>query len=103
MIVLLGWGGMWIDSLLGATLQRQYYDGSRWSDQASQTVLTTRGWASIDNDGVNLMANALVVGLVVCITVARFRAQQQIHLENFYITAGHCTDSRAVAQITSNP
>ncbi|MEL6357031.1 MAG: DUF92 domain-containing protein, partial [Bacteroidota bacterium] len=32
-ITLLGFGGMLVDSLLGSAFQRQYFDGSQWSDQ----------------------------------------------------------------------
>lgn len=56
-----GFIGMLIDSVLGGLLQRQYYDGTRWSDTPGKTVIRTRGVSWVSNDIVNVLANAVTV------------------------------------------
>ncbi len=79
MIVVFGWLGMWIDSALGATIQRQFFDGNEWRDtppshgQVEATPPSTlpaspiqrRGYTCITNDAVNALANLL--GLLVAV------------------------------------
>lgn len=56
-----GFIGMLIDSILGGLLQRQYYDGTRWSDTPRDTVVRTRGVSWVSNDVVNVLANVVAV------------------------------------------
>lgn len=68
-IVVFGWLGMWIDSLLGAALQQQFFDGQQWQDtppDASDSPPNmvgkpwqSRGLSYMTNDGVNILANLL--------------------------------------------
>lgn len=62
-----GFIGMLIDSVLGASLQRQYFTGTSWSDQATNHPTHTRGWAWMTNDAVNFLANGLLIGLLLCL------------------------------------
>ncbi|MEL6141284.1 MAG: DUF92 domain-containing protein, partial [Bacteroidota bacterium] len=63
-ITLLGFGGMLVDSLLGSAFQRQYFDGSQWSDQPiGDAKGSIRGISWMTNDMVNLLANVIAIGL----------------------------------------
>ena len=59
---LIGWGGMFLDSLLGARVQARFQcprcatlTERRWHDCGTRTTLES-GWGWLDNDGVNLLA-----------------------------------------------
>jgi uncharacterized membrane protein len=56
-----GFIGMLIDSILGSSLQRQYYDSTHWSDTPMEKVTKIRGIRWISNDVVNVLANAATV------------------------------------------
>lgn len=69
LIMSAGFGGMLIDSLLGASLQARYRenDSGRLRDTAGTQTYLYSGWKGMSNDGVNLLANALTTGAVLAL------------------------------------
>lgn len=68
----IGWGGMFLDSALGAWAQARFrcprcatLTERRWHDCGTRTTLES-GWGWLDNDGVNLLATlgAATLGIV---------------------------------------
>lgn len=64
LITLAGFGGMLLDSVLGAGVQARYRDPNGiLSDTKSMGARLYSGWRYISNDGVNLWSNALITGI----------------------------------------
>lgn len=63
-VLLVGFGGMLVDSLLGATLQIRYRNADgRLSDRESENATVETGFRWVTNDVVNVLTNVLVTGL----------------------------------------
>lgn len=65
LITAFGFGGMLLDSSLGSAWQRQYYNGKSWQDSPCEPAIKQRGLAWMNNDRVNILANAGAVFLAV--------------------------------------
>lgn len=63
-VLLTGFGGMLLDSLLGAALQARYLlQTGELSDQPDGNALPVGGWYWMTNDGVNLLSNTAATAL----------------------------------------
>lgn len=61
-LLLGGFTGMLLDSILGSLFQRQYHDGNNWSDTPGlSSSVATRGVSWMTNDAVNLLSNVITV------------------------------------------
>jgi uncharacterized protein (TIGR00297 family) len=67
-IGLAGTAGMVIDSILGSLFQAKYIKNDDISEEKTANSTLIRGFSWLNNDGVNLLANVLIVGFFVWIT-----------------------------------
>ena len=67
-IGLAGTAGMVIDSILGSLFQAKYIKHDNISEEKTTNATLIRGFSWLNNDGVNLLANVLVVGFFVWMT-----------------------------------
>lgn len=67
-IGLAGTAGMVIDSILGSLFQAKYIKNDDISEEKTANSTLIRGFSWLNNDGVNLLANVLIVGFFVWMT-----------------------------------
>jgi uncharacterized protein (TIGR00297 family) len=67
-IGLAGTAGMVIDSILGSLFQAKYIKNDDISEEKTTNSILIRGFSWLNNDGVNLLANILIVGFFVWMT-----------------------------------
>lgn len=68
-IAIAGTLGMIIDSILGSLWQAKYEQNDDITEEKTSTNLLIKGYSWLNNDGVNLLANAIVVGLIIWATM----------------------------------
>ncbi len=63
-IAIAGSSGMFLDSILGSLWQAKYEQNNDITEEKTSTNILIKGISWLNNDGVNLLANAIVVGFI---------------------------------------
>ena len=64
MIAIAGTAGMMVDSILGSLWQAKYRQNNDITEEKTSTNSLIKGIGWLNNDGVNLLANMVVVGVL---------------------------------------
>ena len=68
-IALAGSLGMILDNILGSLWQSKYKENDDITEEKTSTNQLIHGCSWLNNDGVNLLTNLIVVGFIIWITI----------------------------------